>query len=757
MIGYITKIDKVKGYGFIRTKGYGDYYLHVTKMAKDENFEDLELRDQLEFDPGEDDGGNYPPAMNVSLFKKSEGTYPGIYRDARPLIEDLIPDEQVIMEKLGRTFFVTFVGKELKKGNSVYHYAYVRPTEYFRNTFRLDREITVVLSNYDHFEPRVLDVPGVIYARHEDVRLDRGCTILISRDSDIEEKLGTYLRDSNASQVVVPFSYDEFLDGSDMEETIRARFRKYLFDADLFADSSAITNDLFFFGRSSYVHDITTKCMTGTHCGIFGLRRSGKTSMLYAVARRLHHDGYMYAMIPCQSDLATLNWKNALRKVVQDVCMGVDRKDLYDQIDVKAYEEHASDRFEEDMNECLEDMNGPVTIMFDEIEAITFGINHGEFSDNLWLDGNNYVHFWNVIKGYYSKYPDKISILIAGTNPAINEMPLAGNGESNPMFQQLSQSSQGAFLPSFTVEETDKMVNTLGGYMGIKFNKDCVYQMTNSCGGHPYLIKLLCSCIHQYVQKNHMERPLEIERPVYDAAAKEFEKSNGANSFFSMILNILATNYPKEYESLKHLALYDDNVVYELKDNDSLSHLIGYGLVECSHDHYSIRYDMIRDYLTDHYKYEREGLSVEEQGDEIERRVSRAENSLRKLIRQVLLFSHGREEARDIVLDEIRVNSDDKAYDKALTLNYKQLFDPSKNTIYLTLLMNIILDNYEDFRNLPGFEDESVIKNNMKVLNYTRRVPAHAFDDESENWCTDDFRRFRKSMKWMEDSLNAIE
>lgn len=87
--------------------------------------------------------------------------------------------------------------------------------------------------------------------------------------------------------------------------------------------------------------------------------------------------------------------------------------------------------FEEDMNNLLKDVPLPITIMFDEIEAITFSVLQGEDSDNLWVDGDSFVYFWSALKGYYSKYPKRISILVAGTNPMINEVPIIEKKEAS--------------------------------------------------------------------------------------------------------------------------------------------------------------------------------------------------------------------------------------------------------------------------------------------------------------------------------------
>lgn len=110
------------------------------------------------------------------------------------------------------------------------------------------------------------------------------------------------------------------MSGKMTPDHILDRFRKYLFDADLFTTSQPIVNDVFFFGRRDYALDVATKCKRASYlCGIFGLRRSGKTSMLYAIQRQLENSGCPVVFIPCQEELDTLNWKDSLYRVAQDV------------------------------------------------------------------------------------------------------------------------------------------------------------------------------------------------------------------------------------------------------------------------------------------------------------------------------------------------------------------------------------------------------------------------------------------------------
>ena len=96
----------------------------------------------------------------------------------------------------------------------------------------------------------------------------------------------------------------------------------------------------------------------------------------------------------------------------------------------------------------------------------------------------------------------------------------------------------------------------------------------------------------------------------------------------------------------------------------------------------------------------------------------------------------------------------DRDLDKAQTYTLNQLFDPSVNKVYLSVLMKIILDNYPLFKNVFAESSVSEVTKHFSILNVARRVPDHSYTDESRNWNREKFLEFRISMSWLEDILN---
>ena len=620
----------------------------------------LEEGDCVEFNKEEDcSGEKRDVAVNVRKRYSSIGdtTVNNVFSGINPKVNltSYNEDERKIIKVLGKALYVTNGGEQITVGKSVYRYILVKPTQDFTVMFNMIREVPVIFSDYISFEPRSLDVASeVANLVKAKLRLDRSCQILISNDSNIEVRITELLKDSNLISIVIPFSYREMLSGDVTADKIKERFRKYLFDADLFSVSKPIHNDVFFFGRRDYARDIADKCKRVSHCGIFGLRRSGKTSMLLAVQRILEQEKYPVVFIPCQSELMSLNWMEALYQLIRDIQKVLKCKGTHLHKGIEYKKESSNIAFIDDLNIMLEEQLKPIVLMFDEIEAITFGVTSSGIS---WREGDSYIQFWNILRGYCTQHPSRLAIVIAGTNPMINEISALGENQiPNPMFGQLAVSNQGAYLKPFDVESTKVMINTLGGYMGMKFADNIAAALTDNCGGHPYLIRLLCGQISKYVRDKKLQRPITISKGIYEKVLSEFEKGSDAEGFYLMILNILQSYYIKEYNALKILATEGDGQLVQTMDNIALQHLYGYGLIENNGGNLTICFDTIKHFLQGKYKFERKNLSIKEQKLEISVRFDAAEQKLRAIVRNTLRTSLGNEGARTAFLKAMEGN-----------------------------------------------------------------------------------------------------
>jgi hypothetical protein len=85
------------------------------------------------------------------------------------------------------------------------------------------------------------------------------------------------------------------------------------------------------------------------------------------------------------------------------------------------------------------------------------------------------------------------------------------------------------------------MVRRLGRIMGLRFDEIVYSKLTEDFGGHPFLIRHVCSLINKL---SSGERPTDINNIVYEKVQPKFYAEYG--NFIQMILNVLKNYYPDD-------------------------------------------------------------------------------------------------------------------------------------------------------------------------------------------------------------------
>ena len=321
---------------------------------------------------------------------------------------------------------------------------------------------------------RVRSLSEVYKRNTQHFRIDRICSVIISKDNAVEEEIHHILKNDTEMQVVIPFRYSE-LQGGERENLIIKRFKDYFYERDLFAFESPLKKDIYFFGRREYVHELISRHNSGENSGVFGLRRSGKTSVLQAIERAAQFTDTKCIFVDCQ-DLYHYSWNDALFFVIDSI---IEKMELSTTVKQDDYSEgNANRQFASDLEIIIKESQKDVLLLFDEIEQITPKLGMRE----NWKEGDDFVKFWQTIRSNFHKWGNKFTFILAGTNPSAIEQ-ITINKHDNPLYNQLKAES---YLPPFDVIDTKDMVNKLGGYMGIVFDDVVCARLTQDFGGHPY-------------------------------------------------------------------------------------------------------------------------------------------------------------------------------------------------------------------------------------------------------------------------------
>lgn len=643
-------------------------------------------------------------------------------------------DERKILDALSKTWYMTSSGEKVYAAQSGFNYFLMKPTPRTSEMFNLERELICVFSDYENFEARSLDIFDKALEKLPKMRSETVCQVLISRAKDVEEKVDKLLKSDPEHPIVIPLTFDELLSG-DVATIVENRFRKHFYTRDLFAFLSPLKKDTYFFGRSNLINEIVNRYQSGEHTSLFGLRKSGKTSIVYAIERRLLASGDLVLSLDCESpSIHLLRWNELLEKLVLKYHTLRSSKVKLETVG-RYNEQNAAESFESDMLKIFKSKKPATSLfIFDEIERIT----PGTASSLHWKESTDFIYFWQTLRGFYQKHPQIFCYMVVGTNPSCIEASVL-NGHENPIYASIPSQ----YVPPFSVEQVSQMVSRLGDYMGLKFDPLIYSKLTEDLGGHPFLIRQMCSLINRRASQN---RPANVDKVLYLAAKGDFKESS--QEYLEMMVHVLKDWYPDEYEMLRFLAQGDiESFEAFSKDHKNYTrHLVGYGLVQKSGNSYAFNLENLAEILRHKHQHERLHLTQEEKLQEISARRVRMEKRLRSTIKNALRVMHGKKAAAQVLsaLQEAR-------RPMLQTLDLNALLDKDHSPLYLLDLVNLIKREWASVENLFSIE-KTKLTVMLEEINSKGRPEAHA-----KAVSEDDFTQLRLYFKQIEQQLDNLE
>ena len=112
--------------------------------------------------------------------KEEEKVRPGI--NPQVILAHFDQSELEIVHRFAQDWYVTNGGGELwLSSTSKYRYALIKPTDVFQEMFNIDREMILLFSPYENFEPRTLDAITKATSQHQALRIERISSILVDQ------------------------------------------------------------------------------------------------------------------------------------------------------------------------------------------------------------------------------------------------------------------------------------------------------------------------------------------------------------------------------------------------------------------------------------------------------------------------------------------------------------------------------------------------------------------------------------------------
>ncbi|WP_405388471.1 protein kinase [Streptomyces sp. NBC_01102] len=445
-----------------------------------------------------------------------------------------------------------------------------------RQSFGTAREVLVWAVQSAEFQARTITQAAEVILQ-ERPRLCEDFSIVITHDPNTQQHAMETAE--TLDTIFLGFSVSEFSQFKPYgEKDFIASLKNRLYSRDLYDLPSAVHRSEDFFGRKVIVKEIVTRLRSGGgHVGIFGLRKIGKTSLMYRLQTALRNDDAVYV---AHVDVERID---AIKQTAEHLLwnLGESIYDSHRQIRrVEGFQlfgqyrlfsaipdaSHVFELFDHDMRLLFSQRKRKLVLMFDEIELLS-PIAPG----SQW--GNAFVRAWRLLRGLDQQYPDRLSFFVTGTNPSIFERNSI-EGVESPVYNYFSIS----YLKPLPAEDVRSLLVDLGQRMGLIWRPEAVERVFSATGGHPALVRALASLVHRSIPRLEAEAIVTAEH-VRGAVDSFFTERS---SLLSQVVAILEEQYPNEYFLLELLAearLGEYREYAEAFPSDT-AHLTGYGLCE---------------------------------------------------------------------------------------------------------------------------------------------------------------------------------
>lgn len=445
----------------------------------------------------------------------------------------------------------------------------LKPNADCAQTFGFEKEIALFYSPYEELQART---PQAI----EDIctqtpllgRIDPSVVFLSAPAKNLSSWVAEYLSYNQQSRSIVSISPVEFRAAIDDPWKVKNCIKDRLFIRNLFDYKLPLKSDAFFYGRDDIVASLMDNVRKSQNSALFGLRKTGKTSVLLKIERLLKREGIAETVFfDCKS-----------RRVRSASC-----DDLLWQI-IKKIDSHTGSNFfrnkdvedpEEILGKAVQKIKrgSKICVIFDEIEYIS---PISPLNDHWKLD---FIEFWQILWALQT-VNDKIVFVICGVNPTVCDIDRFESPEidsrtvQNPVFGIFNT----YFLRGFSHDSLANMIGFFGDRMGLRFGTDAIEYLHTRYGGHPLLTRLACSYHHNVLLDAQIDRPIEVNKALLESVEQEREDELAA--YCEHVVSEIRELYELEFELLKALATGNIVDYYEFsRDKKTVKHIMDYGLV----------------------------------------------------------------------------------------------------------------------------------------------------------------------------------
>ncbi len=428
-------------------------------------------------------------------------------------------------------------------------------------------EVLLVHSSYPDLQRRVFQAASALFSIEPfRFRVAPLFYLLASPARDIDSQVRSFLLLNTEERTIVPLPEATLASRGTDEHFVRQQLATWLFRRNLFDAHGPLKTELFYFGRQQFANELINAVQAGQSFGIFGLRKTGKTSLLLRLERMLRPRGCRFLFLDAQNPgIYQLRWWEVIGRICQQIGHGWLPGSEVDRIS----ERNASDVLQATIK-ALRKRNRArppsVVVAIDEIEHIVPGM----CSAPHWND--DYLHLWRALRAIHTS-EQNFSVIVCGVNGSVLETATYQHFD-NPLYQFASP----RYIPPLDHSEVREMVGTLARAMGVHVEDGVYDYLLERYGGHTLLTRMACKVeVNKIIETNSMPaRLLET-----DLRAHEVERDRQLHADIDNVLELLRRWYRNEWEMLGLLATGETAFFDDMAATDprTVQHLVSYGLV----------------------------------------------------------------------------------------------------------------------------------------------------------------------------------
>jgi len=401
-------------------------------------------------------------------------------------------DQRVALSRLGSQFVhVARAKNPVIAGSTV---ALVRFSGAIESAFGLTREAMVLYTPYPDLQLRTYE------AAFEELRALKGnvtpdLLFIWSKDRRAPLKLDDW---SVPGRLAIPFVFDD-------EDPLGliTLLREHLHARDLFNETTPVSGATFF-GRRTLLQSLREDVLAQSVAGIFGLRKAGKTSVLYELRENLKADNVVSVLIDLEA------YPSPPDDPVDDILEDLRRR-LLDELrrqklsvsKLGSLPEYPSIQQLKNSLQTLVrklDQDGyRLLIMLDEIEYLTpadVDVAEGPMP--------RIAQLLAALRSVVQE-SSNFTFLLSGLTSAILE---SGRlyGRPNPLFSW----AKARYVGPLDKTDADRLATNLGARMGIAIDPGALSTLYEASGGHAYLYRNLASTVVATLPMEEMERRISV-------------------------------------------------------------------------------------------------------------------------------------------------------------------------------------------------------------------------------------------------------